>query len=506
MPSFDPKDLRNMVSELGNLNTNLRDLVGNMGKVGTTAKSMSTYFEATQKATEDINDKLEKEVKNLTRIGIAEKLRKTTIKKRSEMLKTLQKSEKKAVSLLLTKNLRSEKIQAQTRINNYKKEKREAAIASRFMMKQEETVSRKKGVSEKKLTAAAKKEAVRLGNYKRRQAYKNDMEIGKRREAIHKGTHVGKIAGDVSEAAGTALRPFKEKSLNPLDWLKTGSEVKEGLLDAQMGMKKWSAALKDASKGRKAAASRAAKKAGGVIEGTVEDATGKAGGVIEGTVEDATGKAGGVIEGTVEDATGKVKDTRKISDNIGGILEDATGRIKKSKAQGIIGGISESVGVGKKGSGVGKVASFTKATQGLGSLVKVVDALGAALGFLGKMNWIFAIISAISALVSAGIELDKFFKQLNKTFISMAGSTLGGGDMIKGMKSFNDAIFNISRNLKLGIKAEDIQGMFKAFAEGGQAPQVVADKAGGYGKVIEMVKKSSIDLGVSFEDAGKMIR
>ena len=170
-----------MVNSLGDLNTNLRELVGNMGRVGTTSKSMSTYFQATQKATEDINEKLEKENKTLERIGIAEKLRKTSIKKRSGMLNTLQKSEKKAVSLLLTKNLRSEKIQAQTRINNFKKEKREAAIASRFMMKQEEAVSREKGTSEKKALAVSKKEAARLGTFKRKQFYKNEMDVGRKK-------------------------------------------------------------------------------------------------------------------------------------------------------------------------------------------------------------------------------------------------------------------------------------------------------------------------------------
>ena len=44
----------------------------------------------------------------------------------------------------------------------------------------------------------------------------------------------------------------------------------------------------------------------------------------------------------------------------------------------------------------------------------------------------------------------------------MAGSTLGSGDMVKNMGAFNDAIFSLNRNLKLGVKAEDIQGMFKA--------------------------------------------
>ena len=150
-----------------------------------------------------------------------------------------------------------------------------------------------------------------------------------------------------------------------------------------------------------------------------------------------------------------------------------------------------------------KAASFTKAAQGLGTLVKIVDALGAALGFLGKMNWIFAVISAISSLVSAGVELEKFLKGLNKTFLSMAGSTLGSGNIVKNMKDFNDATFDLSRNLKLGLKQEEVQGMFKAVSEGGQAPQVI--KAGGYGKVIEMVKKSSIDLGLTFEDTGKII-
>ena len=264
-----------------------------------------------------------------------------------------------------------------------------------------------------------------------------------------------------------------------MNWIKTGSEVKEGLMDAQKGMKDWSTALKQAASSRKASAGKVAKKAATVVGGIDEDPT-----------------------------VGK-KSSKKVAENIGNILEDATSNTGKTKAKGIIGGVADAVGAGKKGAGAAgvttKAASFTKAAQGLGTLVKIVDALGAALGFLGKMNWIFAVISAISSLVSAGVELEKFLKGLNKTFLSMAGSTLGSGNIVKNMKDFNDATFDLSRNLKLGLKQEEVQGMFKAVSEGGQAPQVMAEKAGGYGKVIEMVKKSSIDLGLTFEDTGKII-
>jgi hypothetical protein len=441
---MDPRDLHNMVNELGDLNSNLREIVSNMGKVGTTSKSMSMFFEATKKATTDINSKIQKETKNLARITLAEKLRKTTISKRGQMVAGLAKKEQKWVNKLLSQNLRSEKIQIQARIKNFKKEKREASMASNWAMKQDQKVLKTRIKGGKGIA----KEEVKLSRFARQKISKYDYDLEQKSEQVKKKTHKGAIAGDIADIGGILGRPFKEKSLNPLRWVQTGFKTGGALKEASEGMQKWSTVLKGSKGGKKS--------------------------------------------------------TKKIAENIGDVLEDATSNIGKVKAGKISKKLSKVAGVGK-GAGKGAGESFGKAAQGLGMLVKIVDALSMALGVLSKMNWIFALISAMSAIISTGIELDKFFKELNKTFLDMAGSTLGTGDMVKNMSNFNDAVFSLNRNLKLGLKPEDIQGMFKAMSGAGVVPTNLDKQAGGYGKVIEMVRKTNIDLGISFEEAGKTI-
>lgn len=132
--------------------------------------------------------------------------------------------------------------------------------------------------------------------------------------------------------------------------------------------------------------------------------------------------------------------------------------------------------------------------------------LGTALGSLGKLGWIGLIITAVTAVAKAVNELDKFLKGFNQTFAKLHGPTVLMKDIGKSMGTFTDSIFDLQRNLRLGLKSADIIGMFQGIAESGMSLQGLLKKvSGGYVEMIEQAAKVRLDFGVSMEEAAAML-
>jgi hypothetical protein len=376
-------------------------------------------------------------------------------------------------------------------------------------------------------------------------AFARKYKIKEKGEVVAKGPGrvTGQIAGDVDRAIETAFKPFHNKSLNPLKWLKMGSDVAKDLEESGVNFKEWGKALENAIKNRKARAGkeikareRAAEEEEFTKKGWKKDKSGqwhdKSGKFVKGANEkDKKNIQKGFVEtlGEVAKKEGKSRAQSRGRKDIQKGLTEVFGKstIETSKKPALLKRVANAVGglfgvatedVTKKttgggrrpkgapgGAGIGNLGSFMAATKGLGMLVKVVEGLAFALGILSKASWIFAIISAIAAMVSKMVELDDYLKKLNKTFATMAGPTIGMKDIGKEMDTFNDALFDIRRNMALGLKGEDIQNMFKAVSGAGMAPQVLAAKAGDYDKAITDIRKSSVALGISFEDMGKNV-
>jgi hypothetical protein len=145
----------------------------------------------------------------------------------------------------------------------------------------------------------------------------------------------------------------------------------------------------------------------------------------------------------------------------------------------------------------------SKGALGAGNMMKM---LGTALNSLGKLGWIGLIISAVVTVAKAVNELDKFLKGFNKTFLQLQGPTVMMKDVKKSMKEFTDSIFDVKRNLKYGLKAEDILGMFKGISEAGMSLQgVMQNIAGGYKTLTLDAAKVQFDFGVSMDEAGAML-
>jgi hypothetical protein len=144
-----------------------------------------------------------------------------------------------------------------------------------------------------------------------------------------------------------------------------------------------------------------------------------------------------------------------------------------------------------------------KSASGAGVMMKM---LGVALDSLGSLGWIGLLIKAVVAIASAVNSLDKFLKGFNQTFAKLQGPTVLMKDVGKSMKLFTDSIFDLQRNLKYGIKSEDITGMFQGIAESGMSLQGLLNKVqGGYDGMIDKAAKVSFDFGVSMQEAGSML-
>lgn len=191
-------------------------------------------------------------------------------------------------------------------------------------------------------------------------------------------------------------------------------------------------------------------------------------------------------------------------------------------AGGVAGGLASAVGFKSKtlgamgGSFKGGYESMERVRGGFKEMKEMmkdagggVMSLAGGLKALGKalkgLNWIGMLVGAIKAVVSAINELDDFMKDLNKTWMTMAGSTVLMKDVSKSMKNFNDAIFNVGRNMRLGLQAKDIQGFFKAMSTGGLSLEGVQKRAGDYNEAIERGFKLSRQFGVSFGEMGQMM-
>ena len=134
------------------------------------------------------------------------------------------------------------------------------------------------------------------------------------------------------------------------------------------------------------------------------------------------------------------------------------------------------------------------------TLGKVFSGLG---GFitkaLGPIGWA---IAAISAVVDKIVELDNFRKEQVNAFQKMAGPQFDGDEFAKQAQGFNDAIFDVERNLRLGVDYKEWQGMFKAFQSGGMTFDSLQKQVGDFGQVMESTRVISLEMGTDVATAG----
>jgi len=190
------------------------------------------------------------------------------------------------------------------------------------------------------------------------------------------------------------------------------------------------------------------------------------------------------------------------------LTKELGGKFRALKsARGIGGHLEAAKGIGET---IGKLKDLSATLGGVGKGAKgaagMFGTLGTAMGMLGKIGWIGLIISAVTMIIKTVNELNKFVKEYNKSFVKMYGPTVAMKDVSKSMKTFTDAVFDMNRNLKYGLKSEDIMGLFDAMSAGGLSLQGVGKRVeGGYNEVILEATKLSKDFGVDMSAMGGMI-
>lgn len=171
------------------------------------------------------------------------------------------------------------------------------------------------------------------------------------------------------------------------------------------------------------------------------------------------------------------------------------GRLEAAKAIEEIGKELTSLNNIAKASGKG-IAFVSTAFKGLGTVI----------GQLGVLGIFAVVIQGIVEAAKAINEMDKFLKQFNKTFVKLQGPSVLLEDVGGSIKRFTDSVFDLKKQLKYGIKAEEIMDMFKGIGEAGLSLQgIITRVSGGYGRIIEEAAKIHLDYGVALEEAGSMI-
>jgi len=190
------------------------------------------------------------------------------------------------------------------------------------------------------------------------------------------------------------------------------------------------------------------------------------------------------------------------------LAKEMGGKLKTLRsARGIGGHLEAAKGIGET---VNKFKDLSKILGGVGAEAKgaagMFGVLRTGMEMLGKIGWIGLIISAVAAVIKAVNELNNFIKKFNKSFIKMYGPTIAMKNVTASMKTFTDAVFDMNRNLKYGLKSEDITGLFEAMSAGGLSLQGVGKRVrGGYNEVILEATKLSRDFGVDLSEMGSMI-
>ncbi|MBD3260229.1 MAG: hypothetical protein GF334_00900 [Candidatus Altiarchaeales archaeon] len=151
-----------------------------------------------------------------------------------------------------------------------------------------------------------------------------------------------------------------------------------------------------------------------------------------------------------------------------------------------------------------QLAMGLTAKKGMG-LVGTIGSLAKAFGMLAKANIIVLIITAVIQLIKKMNEWDKMMKGLNQTFLKMAGPVTLMGSLSEEMRDFSDALYDLKRNLDLGIDAKEAQQVFQGFASAGMSLQGVKRQVGSYGNAIKEAFSMSRQFGVGMEEMGGMI-
>jgi len=147
-----------------------------------------------------------------------------------------------------------------------------------------------------------------------------------------------------------------------------------------------------------------------------------------------------------------------------------------------------------------KAADVMKGMPGLlGVAGKAVGGVGVAVGGVSKLmagpvGWA-AIIG--KAIIDIEMKADQFLKNQNKIFAQIRGPDIMTSDVKGQFKDFNDQIFNMGHNLKIGFNAKQIQEFFENMSAAGISVSKLNNGMQSYKDVLDVAARASRTFGVS---------
>jgi len=155
----------------------------------------------------------------------------------------------------------------------------------------------------------------------------------------------------------------------------------------------------------------------------------------------------------------------------------------------------------------GKHFAETKAMGGaLGGMFK---SLGGTIGGISKLlgGWPGLIAMAAVKLVDAVMKIDKFVKDANKAFAMVRGPDImtGKEGVAKQFREFNDQIFNIRENLKVGLNVDQIREFMLSVSQAGLQVQSFNNGINDYRDAIEIAARASRVMAIELPQVGAMM-
>ncbi len=87
----------------------------------------------------------------------------------------------------------------------------------------------------------------------------------------------------------------------------------------------------------------------------------------------------------------------------------------------------------------------------------------------------------------------------------MAGPAAGLKNISGSMAGFGKAVHDLERNMRLGLKPQEIMKFFQSVGAGGMSLQGLITRVGDYGTTIDSARRMSLQFGVSLEEMGGMM-
>jgi len=202
-----------------------------------------------------------------------------------------------------------------------------------------------------------------------------------------------------------------------------------------------------------------------------------------------------------------VKELRNVESAVGGV-QDGVSQLTamfKAPARDLM---SQAKQAGKYADRMKDVAKATAKSSGLlGVAGKAAGTMGAAVGGVSKLllGWPGLILMGIKAIIDVGTQLDTYVKNLNKAFAQVRGPDIMTPDVTKQFKQFNDAVFDIGRNIQDGLRPDQVQEFAATITQAGVHLDTLNQGFYSYRDAVHIAAKASKTLGIDMLRSSDMM-